>query len=423
MLGNYLKIAWRNIVGSPLFSAINIVGLAIGLACCIVITLFVRYEMSFDKQWDNADRIYRVTRDFFGNNLELAAVAPPIAPLLKQDFVEVEDAIRIIATGGAAVSRGDLRIREENLVLADPNTFEFFNLEFISGNAESALARPTNIVLTERAAERYFGDEDPMGQTLNLMDQADVTVSGVIRDLPDNTHMAFELIGSIAAIPLMLGPDELESWGSNNYYTYIRLPAGYDPADLEAKFNDFLVRHWNEDAESSSALGLQRLPDIHLTSDRDGEWQANGSIAIVYTFSAVALFVLLIACINFMNLTTARSTQRAREVGVRKVVGANRGQLIFQFMGESILLTALAMLLAVALVEIVLLFSGHSSKSRWLSRLPIRVRSDYCSQVFWLLACLRAAIRPCTCQNSGRRMFSRARPREPARRYCGGRWS
>jgi putative ABC transport system permease protein len=354
MLGNYLKIAWRNIVGSPLFSAINIVGLAIGLACCIVITLFVRYEMSFDKQWDNADRIYRVTRDFFGNNLELAAVAPPIAPLLKQDFVEVEDAIRIIATGGAAVSRGDLRIREENLVLADPNTFEFFNLEFISGNAESALARPTNIVLTERAAERYFGDEDPMGQTLNLMDQADVTVSGVIRDLPDNTHMAFELIGSIAAIPLMLGPDELESWGSNNYYTYIRLPAGYDPADLEAKFNDFLVRHWNEDAESSSALGLQRLPDIHLTSDRDGEWQANGSIAIVYTFSAVALFVLLIACINFMNLTTARSTQRAREVGVRKVVGANRGQLIFQFMGESILLTALAMLLAVALVEIVL---------------------------------------------------------------------
>jgi putative ABC transport system permease protein len=354
MLKNYLKIAWRNIVGNPLFSAINIIGLAIGLACCIIITLFVRYELSYDKHWDNAERTYRVTRDFFGNNLELAAVAPPIAPLMKQDFAEIEDITRILNTGGITLSRGELRIREQGLVIADPNVFGFFNLEFVTGNPETALARPTDIVLTERAVERYFGDEDPIGQTLNLMDQADVTVTAIIRDLPDNTHMAFELIGSMAAIPMIMGADELESWGSNNYYTYARLPEGFDPADLEAKFNDFLVRHWNENAESSSALGLQLLPDIHLTSNRDGEWRANGSVAVVYTFSAVALFVLLIACINFMNLTTARSTQRAREVGVRKVVGANRGQLITQFMGESIMLTAFAMLLAVAIVEIVL---------------------------------------------------------------------
>jgi len=354
MLRNYLKIAWRNIVGNPMFSAINIIGLAIGLACCIIITLFVRYEMSYDKQWDNADRIYRVTRDFFGNDLKLAAVAPPIAPLMKQDFAEVEDITRILPTGGIALSRGDTKIREENMVIADPNVFEFFNLEFVSGSPETALARPTDIVLSERAVERYFGDEDPIGQTLNLMDQADVTVTAIIRDLPDNTHMSFELIGSMDAVPLMMGPDELESWGSNNYYTYARLPEGYDPATLEAQFNDFLVRRWNEDAESSSALGLQRLPDIHLTSNRDGEWGTNGSLGVVYTFSAVALFVLLIACINFMNLTTARSTQRAREVGVRKVVGANRSQLISQFMGESIMLTAFAMLLAVAMVEIIL---------------------------------------------------------------------
>lgn len=354
MLNNYFKIAWRNIIGNPLFSAINIVGLAIGLACCIIITLFVRYELSFDKDWENADRIYRVTRDFFGNNLELAAVAPPIAPLMKQDFPEVEDITRILSIGGTTLARGDIRIRENEMVIADPNIFEFFNLEFVSGDTESALARPTDIVMTERGAERYFGNEDPIGQTLNLMDQADVTVTAIIKDLPDNTHMAFEIIGSMAAVPLMLGPDALESWGSNNYYTYLRLPEGYDPADLQAQFNDFLVRHWSKDAESSSALGLQRLSDIHLTSDRDGEWRPNGSIGVVYTFSAVALFVLLIACINFMNLTTARSTQRAKEVGVRKVVGANRKQLITQFLGESILLTALAMLLAVAIVEIVL---------------------------------------------------------------------
>ncbi|MGI9202512.1 MAG: ABC transporter permease [Woeseiaceae bacterium] len=359
MLSNYVKIAWRNIVGNPLFSVINILGLAIGLACCIIITIFVRYETSYDKHWDNADRIYRVTRDFFGNNLELAAVAPPIAPLMKQDFGEIEDIVRILATGGIAVSREDVRFREENMVIADPNIFEFFNVEFISGDPQSALANPTDIVMTERAVARYFGNEDPIGQTLNLMDQADVTVTGVIRDLPENTHMVFELVGSMEAIPLMMGPDELQSWGSNNYYTYARLPEGYDPADLEAQFNDFLVRHWDADAESSSALGLQKLTDIHLTSDRDGEWSNNGSLATVTTFSAVALFVLLIACINFMNLTTARSTQRAREVGVRKVVGAKRSQLINQFLGESMLLTAFAMLLAIALVEIVLpLFSA-----------------------------------------------------------------
>jgi len=354
MLKNYLQIAWRNIVGNPLFSAINIIGLSIGLACCIIITLFVRFELSFDKHWTDADRIYRVTRDFFGNNLELAAVAPPIAPLLKQDFAEIEDATRLLTTGNVTLTRGDVRVREENMVIADRNVFEFFNLEFVDGDPATALARPTNIVMTERAVERYFGSEDPIGQTLNLMDQADVTVTGIIRDLPDNTHMAFEIIGSMDAIPLMLGPDELESWGSNNYYTYIRLPANYDPATLEAQFNDFLVRHWSENAESSSALGLQRLTDIHLTSNRDGEWRTNGSISVVYTFSAVALFVLLIACINFMNLTTARSTQRAKEVGVRKVIGANRGQLIAQFMGESILLTAFAMLLALAIVEVAL---------------------------------------------------------------------
>jgi len=354
MLKNYLKIAWRNIVGNPLFSTINIVGLAIGLACCIMITLFVRYEISFDKHWDNADRTYRVTRDFFGNDLRLAAVAPPIAPLLKQDFPEIDDVTRILVPGSVTLSRGDLRVIEESLVIADPNIFEFFDLAFVRGDAGTALSRPTDIVLTRRAAERYFGSEDPIGQTLNLMDQADVTVTAIIEDLPDNTHMSLELIGSMAAVPLMLGPDELESWGSNNYYTYLRLPEDYNPADLESRFEDFLIKHWDEDAPNRSALNLQLLPDIHLTSNLDGEWQPNGSIAVVYTFSAVAMVILLIACINFMNLTTARSTQRAKEVGVRKVVGAKRSQLIAQFMGESVLLTAFAMLLAVALVELIL---------------------------------------------------------------------
>ncbi len=353
MLKNYLQIAWRNIVDNPLFSAINIVGLSIGLACCIIITIFVRYETSYDKHWDDADRIYRVTRDFLGNNLQLSRIAPPIAPLLKQDFAEVEDSTRILQTEVTLAVDEDQYL-EDDFVIADPNVFEFFNLEFVAGDPSTALAGPLDFVLTERAAERYFGNEDPIGKTINLMGQADVTVRAVIRDLPENTHMSFELIGSMAAIPTMLGPNALDSWGSNNYFTYIRLPEGYDPANLESQFNDFLVRHWNAAAESSSFLSLQKLTEIHLQSNRNDEWRANGSIATVYTFSAVALVVLLIACINFMNLTTARSTQRSKEVGVRKVVGAKRGQLISQFMGESIIITGLAMLLALAIVEIVL---------------------------------------------------------------------
>lgn len=354
MLRNYIKIAWRNILGNPLFSAINIVGLAIGLACCIIITLFVRYETSYDRQWNGAGDVYRVTRDFFSNNLRLAAVAPPIGPLLEQDFPEIEDMTRILPTFGITISRGNQRIREEHLAIADPNVFDFFGFELIEGDPATALARPTDIVLTRRAAERYFGDEDPVGKQLNFMGQMNVTVTGLMRDLPDNTHMQFEMLGSMSAIPLVLGEDQLTNWGSNNYYTYLRLPADVDPVALESQFPEFLAKHQGADAPQGTGLNLQRLTDIHLHSNRDGEWRANGSIAVVYTFSAVALVVLLIACINFMNLTTARSTQRAREVGVRKVVGATRGQLIIQFIGESVLLTAFAMLLALALVELTL---------------------------------------------------------------------
>jgi len=354
MLRNYITVAWRNIIGNPLFSAINIAGLSIGLACCILITLFVRYETSYDQQWDNAERIYRVTRDFNDNNLQLAAIAPPIAPLLKEDFPEIEDITRIFPTGKTALSRGNDTYIENSVAIADRNVFDVFKLRFISGEPETALRRPTDFVLTQSAAARYFGQENPIGQTLRFMDQVDVTVTAVIENLPDNSHMAFEFLGSMDAVPMMLGAEEMQNWSNNNYYTYLRLPAHYEPDKLASRFPDFLNKHRGENNSESNALGLQRLTDIHLTSNRDGEWQANGSMGVVYTFSAVALVILLIACVNFMNLTTARSTMRAREVGMRKVVGATRSQLIIQFLGECILLTAFAMLLALAMVELIL---------------------------------------------------------------------
>ncbi|MBT8442848.1 MAG: ABC transporter permease, partial [Gammaproteobacteria bacterium] len=219
MLRNYLTTAFRNIVGSPLFSAINIIGLAIGLACCIIITVFVRYETSFDKHWDNADRIHRVTRDFFSNDLQLVRVAPPIAPLLAEDFPEIEEITRILQPGVITLIRDGITYREPGLGIADQNFPGFFNLEFVAGDAETALANPTNLVLTERTAEKYFGNEDPLGKTINVMGQADLTVTAILADLPDNTHMEFDGLMSIDLIPMMMGADALESWGSNNYFT------------------------------------------------------------------------------------------------------------------------------------------------------------------------------------------------------------
>jgi putative ABC transport system permease protein len=354
MFANYFKIAWRNITGSPLFSLINIIGLAIGLACCIIITVFVRHEISYDKHWQDADRVYRVTRDFFGNQLRLASVAAPIGALLDEDFPEIETMTRILNPGQLTLSYDGENVREDKIAVADPNVFEIFNVEFIEGDAETALADPSGLVMTRRAAERYFGNEDPLGKSLTLLGQLPLTVTALIEDLPDNTHVQFELLASLETVTLLLGEDEMENWGSNNYYTYLKLPAGYDYRALEARFRDFMVKHRGEDEPANSMINLQKMTDIHLHSDRDSEWRANGSIAVVYTFSAVALFVLLIACINFMNLTTARSTQRAREVGIRKVVGAKRSQLIAQFLGEGILLTSIAMLLAISIVEVVL---------------------------------------------------------------------
>ncbi|MEO0425343.1 MAG: ABC transporter permease, partial [Pseudomonadota bacterium] len=354
MLDNYLRVAWRHIAGNPLFSTINVIGLAIGLASCIVITLFVRYELSYDKHWVDADRTHRVVRDFYGNNLRLAAVAPPIGPLLQQDFPEVEDQVRMLVPGQITlVVDGEPRV-EDHMVVADTHAIDFLGLEVLEGDRASALASPTSLVMTRRGAERYFGSESAVGKTLQLMGRLELTVTAVIEDLPTNTHMAFEMLASITAVPLLLGEDQLENWGSNNYYTYLRLQPGTSPEALEERFPGFLIKHLGENANDGTGLELQAIGDIHLHSNRDAEWRANGSINNVYTFSAVALFVLLIACINFMNLTTALSTQRAKEVGVRKVIGASRGQLVAQFLGESILLTALAMLLAVALVELTL---------------------------------------------------------------------
>ena len=355
MLKNYFTIAIRNLISHKLYSAINILGLAIGLACVILIAIFVRYETNYDQHWSKADQIYRVVRTFKAGNgspaLYLGTNAPQTGPLLKADFPELEQVVRLWGYR-LLLGRDDAVFYETGIKFADPEVFEVFDVTFIQGDRATALSEPFSIVLDESTARKYFGDEDPMGQSLMVENQMPMKVTGIMQDLPDNTHLRVDMFASLSSMAAVYGEDFLENWGSNNFHTYVLAPVGYDIAELEAQIPDFLTRHVAEDANDWTAFPIQPLADIHLTSNRDNEQKTNGSMTGIYTFSAIAFFILLIACFNFMNLSTARSAQRAREVGMRKVMGAGHRQLIGQFLGESILLSLLAMILAVAMVEL-----------------------------------------------------------------------
>jgi putative ABC transport system permease protein len=353
VLKHFLTIAWRNLMAHRLYSAINVLGLTIGLASCILIALFVNHELSYDRHYKDADRIVRVALHMDSEDLHLATIAAANGPRLLEDIAEVEAVTRLSMTQPLGASRGDRSFDDLTAAAADPNFFDFFELKFIKGESKSGIDQIYTAVLSESAAERLFGNEEPLGETITVAGLIDLKVTGIFQDLPENTHLDFDLLTPIA-LHFALNPLAEENWGNNIFYTYLRLSQGYDAADLETKFPAFLSKHLYEDAPIWNRLEAQWLTDIHLFSQLDAEMKANGSFNTVLIFFTVAVVLLVIACINFMNLATARSTQRAKEVGVRKAVGASRGQLIVQFLGESILLSAVAMLLAVALVELLL---------------------------------------------------------------------
>ncbi len=359
MIRNYFITAFRTLKKNKGFTAINVLGLSVGLATCLLIAFYVQDELSFDRYNQKADRIYRVNEDLkFGGNIGLNAVSPsPFSQLLKSDFPEVEETVRMQGGHSIYVKKRNQNVKEDKVVYADPSIFSVFTLPFIDGDPKTALVEPRSVVIDETTAKKYFGTtQNLVNKTLTVDDTVIYKITGVIRNVPAQSHFNFNLFASSSTLDLK----KENSWIRSNFNVYVLLKPGADPQKLQAKFPSLIVKNAApelksvlnlsfEDFEKSGnyfRLSLQPLTDIHLKSDRNAELGPNGNIQYVYIFSAIGLFILLIACVNFMNLSTARSSNRAREVGIRKVLGSNRLNLVIQFLAESFLVTLVATLIA-----------------------------------------------------------------------------
>ena len=366
MIYNYLKIAFRNLLKYKFISFINLFGLTVGIACCLLILTYIINELSYDKFHPEANRTYRVTRSFRNPetgeiSLNLGTVAPPFAPLLINDFKEIEKITRLLPSGRSSLRYAEKMFNEDNVYWGDEYLFDFFRIKLTKGNPAKALTDPYSVMMTEDVARKYFGAEDPINKMIRMDNQINLKVTGVYKPFSPNSHLHPNIVVSFNTLKdsTIYGEENLRTnWGNNSFLTYIRLPENYDTRRLEKQFPAFLDRHMNEGGKHKTskwtALALQKLTDIHLRSHLDYEAEENGDIKRVYVFSAIALFILLIASINYMNLSTARSALRAREIGVRKVVGAQRKEIIAQFLSESVLVSWLAMILAFLLTWVFL---------------------------------------------------------------------
>lgn len=361
MLKNYLKIAVRTIKKNKAYSLLNILGLAIGMAVFLLIFLYVQYELSFDRWHKNAKRVYRVVQRQRGNMYlgsdRFAVTAAPLAQALMDEFPEVVSATRVDSTGNVLFTYGEKSFVEKTMHWADPNIFKIFSIELTRGDPESVLSDPNSILFSESMAKKYFGDEDPIGKTVAYLDRYDMKVTGIFKDFPKNSHFTMDIIMPFETMGTIQNR-RLDTWGNNSYYTYFLAQEGVDPLQLESKLPALMKKYsegkgWEYEGEQSR-LYLQPLTRIHLFSNINFEIIPNNDIRYIYLFSSIALLILLIACINYMNLATARSVKRAKEVGMRKVVGAQRNQLILQFLGESILLAFISLILTFGFVLLAL---------------------------------------------------------------------
>ena len=379
MIRNYFKIIYRLFLRNKIYSFINVFGFALGLAAFILILLFVKHETGYDKFYEDQNSIYRLTRAWYDDgeeSLHLARVAPPIGPLLAADYPDLLEEVVRINEWTPIVKVGEEKFEGTGLYIAEDNFFRVFSTKMTAGDPETALTELNSLVLSEEIAKQYFGDEDPMGKTVEMVDAGIFTVTGVFEDLPENTHFKYEMLVSFSTLEMFIGTEELmRNWGSNNYITYIKFTENSQASQLATQLDEFIDRHYTPvvaqflgrqpetKVSEGTKLHLQKLSDIHLRSHLSTELEPNGDIRSVYIFSTVAIFILLIASINFINLSTARSSNRSREVAMRKVGGASRRKLIFQFLMESMILTLMALILAIVAVDLVLpAFSNFISR-------------------------------------------------------------
>ena len=366
MIKNYLKIAFRNLWRHKAFSFINIMGLTVGMSACFLIFLYVKFELTYDAFNTKADRIYRVVADIKTPTevIKAGTAAWAVAPNIKNEFPEVEAFVRV-SGADMLVSRGDAKFQEDNARYADSAFFQVFDFKLIKGDPRTALTAPLTVVLSEKTAKKYFGNTDPMGQTLLFTaDKLPATVTGIMKNMPENSQIIADMLISMSTLTKRFNPDLDGQWGNYGGSNYLLLKPGTNATALQAKFPAFLEKRNGSEMKELQmypTLLLEQLREVYLYSTRGG---GSGNINNVYVFSIIAVFILLIACINFINLTTARSTERAKEVGIRKVVGAGKSQLTRQFIGESIIICLIAFLLTIGLTSALLpLFNQLAGKT------------------------------------------------------------
>ena len=377
MLKNYFTIAFRNLRKHSFFTAINVIGLSVGISICLVILLFVRNEYQYDRHHENYDRIYRIHSDivFGGNHYDMTFAPSPMAATLVSDYPEVETAIRFRQRGSYLIKREIENIKENNVIWADKDFFKIFTVPLISGNADKALEEPNSIAISKKISDKFFPNESALGQTLILNNDITAKVTAVYEDMPATSHFHFDVIIAMAG----LEEAQRTVWLSNNFQTYILLREGADSQELSGKLPQLVANHMMPqilqflgddftpekfvEAGNNLSYSLQPLSDIHLRSSLYGEFEPNFDITYVYLFVVIAVFILIIASINFMNLSTARSTNRAKEVGVRKVMGSLRSHLMRQFLTESILLSLMSFVLAIGLAYLLIpIFNSLSAR-------------------------------------------------------------
>lgn len=354
MIKNFIKVAFRNLIRNKLYTTINILGLALGIAACQLVLNYVMHETGYDNWHSKKDRIFRLTQELDSPDdlMKYAKVPHPAKPLLLQEFPEVEKVTRVypnaVIGGKIKMKYEDSQHYEEDILMVDPNFFEIFDFELLTGNESTALMNPNSLLLTESMAIKYFGDEPALGKTMNYNGQSNLEITGVIKDIPENSHMKFEFLIPMEHLRNFwvknFNYDFEVDWKWSGAATYLLLKPGADPIELESKLPGFVKNHFRGEKQEIATLELQPLTAIHLNADMKGEVGTSGSASQLYVFTIIALLILIVAAINFMNLATAKSVKRAREVGIRKVMGARRTNLIYQFVGEALVIAFIALL-------------------------------------------------------------------------------